>query len=167
MTSSIFYKFKNSREAERIVFNGTDLSVFELKREIIVASGLGDGTDFNLHIFPEDDTNSEYKDDTTLIPRSSTVVAIRRPAPRGQGRAARYVTGKAPVRAITSEKRAPAAPTPSSGAPANEADAEAAFLAESAQAWDAQKEALSHAKPVYHKNKKQVVVPNHDPPPGT
>jgi len=31
MTSLIFYKFKNSRESERIIFNGLDLSVFELK----------------------------------------------------------------------------------------------------------------------------------------
>ncbi|USP80104.1 uncharacterized protein yc1106_07378 [Curvularia clavata] len=165
MTSSIFYKFKNSRDSERIIFNGTDLSVFELKKEIISASGLGDGTDFNLHIFPQDDPNSEYKDDTTLIPRSSTVIAIRRPAPKGQGRAARYVTGKAPSRAITTQSK-PAAPV----APVNNAtpeDAEAAFLAESAMAWDAEKEALSHAKPVYRKNNtKNVVVPSHPPPPG-
>ncbi|KAG9389337.1 hypothetical protein PtrSN002B_003710 [Pyrenophora tritici-repentis] len=165
MTSSIFYKFKNSRDNERIVFNGTDLSVWELKKEIISASGLGDGTDFNLHIYPQDDANAEYKDDTTLIPRSSTVIAIRRPAPRGQGRAARYVTGKPPVRAITTQSK-PAQPVP----PTNNAtpeDAEAAFLAESAMAWDAQKEALSHAKPVYRKNNtKNVVVPSHPPPPG-
>jgi len=31
MTSSIFYKFKNSRESERVIFNGTGLSVFELR----------------------------------------------------------------------------------------------------------------------------------------
>jgi protein MPE1 len=164
MTSSIFYKFKNSRESERIIFNGTDLSVFELKKEIISASGLGDGTDFNLHIYPQDDPASEYKDDTTLIPRSSTVIAIRRPAPRGQGRAARYVTGKPPVRAFTTQSK-PVAPSPhTNGAPE---DAEAAFLAESAMAWDAQKEALSHAKPVYRKNNtKNIVVPSHPPPPG-
>lgn len=46
MTSSIFYKFKNSRDSERIVFNGTDLSVFGLIKDIIGASGLGDGIDF-------------------------------------------------------------------------------------------------------------------------
>lgn len=162
MPSSVFYKFKNSREPELIFFEGTSISVFELKREIITASGLGDGSDFNLHIYPEHDMNSEYKDDTTLIPRSDTVIAVRRPAPRGRGRAARYVTGRAPVRAITKETK-PTADVP--GAALTETDAEAAFLAESAQVWDAQKETLSHAKPVFHK-KKAVVVPNHDPPPG-
>lgn len=169
MSSSVFYKFKNAREPERITFNGTAISVFELKREIIILSGLGDGTDFNLHMYPEDDLNSEYKDDTSLIPRSATVVCVRRPAPRGQGRAARYISGKAPVRAITKESSKPTAPLTSSaaaGGALTEADAEAAFLAESAQVWDAQKESLSHVKPTYNKNKKPVVVPNHDPPPG-
>lgn len=170
MSSSVFYKFKNAREPERITFNGTAISVFELKREIIILSGLGDGTDFNLHMYPEDDLNSEYKDDTSLIPRSATVVCVRRPAPRGQGRAARYISGKAPVRAITKDASKPSAPLTSSaaaGGALTEADAEAAFLAESAQVWDAQKESLSHVKPTYNnKNKKPVVVPNHDPPPG-
>jgi protein MPE1 len=168
MSSSVFYKFKNSREPERIVFNGTGISVFELKREIIIASGLGDGTDFNLHIYPEDDLTSEYKDDTSLIPRSATVICVRRPAPRGQGRAARYISGKAPVRAIVRDtsKATPAPVAVSGGGNMSEADAEAAFLAESAQVWDAQKESLSHVKPTYNKNKKPVNVPNHDPPPG-
>ena len=35
-------------------FDGTGISVFELKRDIIVKSGLGDGTDFDLAIFNED-----------------------------------------------------------------------------------------------------------------
>lgn len=40
-------------------FDGTGISVFELKREIITKSGLGDGTDFDLHIYTDD--NSEGK----------------------------------------------------------------------------------------------------------
>lgn len=167
MSSSVFYKFKNSKEPERIVFDGTGISVFELKREIITASGLGDGTDFDLHLYPEDQPTTEYDDDTTIISRSSTVIAVRRPAARGHGRAARYVSGRAPVRAI--KKADPAKPAVTAvvvaGGTISEQDAEAAFLAESAQVWDQQKESLSHAKPVFHK-KKPVNIPTHDPPPG-
>lgn len=165
MSSSVFYKFRNSKEAERILFHGTTISVFELKREIMNAARLGDGTDINLHIYPEDQPTSEYTDDTTLIARSSTVMAVRRPAPRGQGRAARYVSARAPVRAIKKQDAPKPAAAAHGGGPKTEQDAEAAFLAESAQLWEQQKESLSHAKPIFNK-KKHVDVPAHDPPPG-
>jgi protein MPE1 len=166
MNSSIFYKFKNSKELSRVVFNGTSISVFDTKREIISANLGADATmtDYNLHIFPQDEPDLEYKDDTTLIPRTSTVIAVRRPAPRGTGRGHRYLTGKAPTRALATTKAPATAPT--SSAHMNMDDPEAAFFAESAVAWDAQKEALSHAKPVYRQNTKQVIIPSHPPPPG-
>lgn len=42
----------------------------------------------------------EYDDDTTIIPRSTSVIARRLPASRpGKGGAARYVSGKMPVNA--------------------------------------------------------------------
>ena len=161
MSSSVFYKFKNSKEPERYAFDGNEISVFELKRAIIEASGMAKSTDLNLHIYHEDEPTKEYDDDTTTIPRTSTVIAVRRPAARGFSKIARYVSGKPPVRAIKKDAPSVVAPRPSG----NETDAEAAFLAESAQVWDAQKESLSHAKPVYNK-KKPVNVPNYDPPSG-
>jgi protein MPE1 len=167
MTSSIFYKFKNSKELTPLFFEGMSLSVFDIKREIINATGLGTQTDYNLSIFPQDDPNDEIKDDTIMIPRTSSVIAVRRPAPRGTGRAHRYVTGRVPTRALPSNRTAPA-PAPSSGANTKLEDPEAAFFAESAVAWDAQKEVLSHAKPVYRQNNKSAAasVPSHAPPPG-
>src|SRR5665213_751951 len=55
----------------------------------------------------------EYDDDTTLIPRSTTVVARRLPAlKQGHGRAARYVSGKMPVHAKNSSRREQAAKAP-------------------------------------------------------
>ncbi|KAJ4985011.1 retinoblastoma-binding protein [Stagonosporopsis vannaccii] len=162
MSSSVFYKFKNSKEPERYAFDGNEISVFELKRAIIEASGMAKSTDLNLHIYHEDEPTKEYDDDTTTIPRTSTVIAVRRPAARGFSKIARYVSGKPPVRAIKKDAAPVVAPRPSG---ATETDAEAAFLAESAQVWDAQKESLSHAKPVYNK-KKPVNVPNYDPPSG-
>lgn len=57
MASSVFFKFKSQKEPTRVEFDGTGISVFELKREIIIKSGLGDGTDFDLLIYTDD--NSE------------------------------------------------------------------------------------------------------------
>jgi protein MPE1 len=116
MASSVFFKFKSQREPTRVEFDGTGISVFELKREIINKSGLGDGTDFDLFIYTDDNSegmwgngaqgwwksnqDAEYDDDTTIIPRSTTVIARRQPAAKpGAGRAARYVSGKMPVAA--------------------------------------------------------------------
>jgi protein MPE1 len=47
-----------------------------------------------------------YDDDTTIIPRSTTVIARRMP-PKipGRGGAARYVSGKMPVHAKNSSRR--------------------------------------------------------------
>jgi protein MPE1 len=117
MSSSIFFKFKSQKEPSQITFDGTSLSVFEVKREIISFSRLGDGTDFDLEIYTSDTNESEshlasacdqhntdslpeYDDDTVQIPRSTTVVARRLPASKpGAGRAARYVSGRIPVNA--------------------------------------------------------------------
>lgn len=46
-------------------FDGTGISVFELKREIIVKSGLGDGSDFDLSIFDEDGKDGKSCRDPT------------------------------------------------------------------------------------------------------
>ena len=56
MASSVFFRFKSQKEPTRVTFDGTGISVFELKREIITASQLGDGTDFEL-ILSSDETN--------------------------------------------------------------------------------------------------------------
>ncbi|PYH47715.1 cleavage polyadenylation factor subunit MPE1 [Aspergillus saccharolyticus JOP 1030-1] len=99
MSSSVHFKFKSQKEPSRVTFDGTGISVFELKREIINQSRLGDGTDFELSVYNED-TGEEYDDDTNIIPRSTSVIARRLPASRpGKGGAARYVSGKMPVNA--------------------------------------------------------------------
>ena len=60
MSSAIFFKFKSQREPQRITFDGTHLSVFELKRDIIRVSNLGDGTDFDLAIYREDSNEGMF-----------------------------------------------------------------------------------------------------------
>lgn len=54
MTSSVFFRFKSQKEPTRVAFDGTGISVFELKREIISSNRLGDGSDFELIISSED-----------------------------------------------------------------------------------------------------------------
>ena len=54
MSSSVFFRFKSQKEPSRIMFDGTGISVFDLKRDIIAANRLGDGTDFELVISSED-----------------------------------------------------------------------------------------------------------------
>ena len=51
MASSVFYKFKSQREESKVSFDGTSISVFELKKEIILANNLGKATDFDLVMF--------------------------------------------------------------------------------------------------------------------
>lgn len=51
MASSVFYKFKSQREESKVSFDGTGISVFELKKEIILANNLGKSSDFDLLVF--------------------------------------------------------------------------------------------------------------------
>ncbi|GAP92853.1 putative retinoblastoma-binding protein [Rosellinia necatrix] len=175
MTSSVFFKFKSQKEPTRVEFDGTGISVFELKRDIILKSGLGDGTDFDLAIYT-DDGSEEYDDDTTIIPRSTTVVARRLPPQKpGAGRAARYVSGKMPSSAKNSSRKEAAVkvakPATTGLAQMNTALTEeekmmAMFQAESDQ-WTAQQEEMSHKTAVYKPGtKKPANVPDHEPPNG-
>jgi protein MPE1 len=195
MSSSIFFRFKSQKEPLQITFDGTSLSVFEVKRDIIALSKLGDGLDFDLEIYAADNNESEcsplsssrkrahvligaeYDDDTTQIPRSSTVIARRLPASRpGAGKAARYVTGKMPVNArnahrieqstTSSDKGTPVmSGVASSGKEMTEEEKLQAILNANTQSWKAEQEAMSH-KPVIRSFNKQAAVPDKPLPPG-
>jgi protein MPE1 len=91
MASSVFYKFKSQRDESRITFNGTGISVFDLKREIILANNLGKANDFDLYLY-DAASNQEYTDDSQVIQRSSSIVVKRLPSARpGKGKAAMYI----------------------------------------------------------------------------
>lgn len=155
-------------------FDGTGISVFELKRDIIIKSGLGDGTDFDLAIYTDDgkdgmvptapvqarqcaDLSAEYDDDTTIIPRSTTVVARRLPPMKpGAGRAARYVSGKMPVNAKNSSRKeqvAKASTKATSNAIAQmnsamtEEEKMAAMFQAQTEQWSAQQEEMAQLVP--------------------
>lgn len=89
-------------------FDGTGISVFDLKHEIIEQNQLGAGLDFNLRLFHLEQPDVEYDNDQEVVPRSSFVLARRSPAfskLRGQN-ASRYVSGKPRVNRKALEKQA-------------------------------------------------------------
>ncbi|KAF9475024.1 DWNN-domain-containing protein, partial [Pholiota conissans] len=121
MASSVFYKFSSRKDESRVSFDGTGISVFDLKREIILANNMGKANDFDLHVF-DATSKQEFKDDSQIIPRSSSVIVKRLPAARpGRGKASMYVNGTSAPSIPTSEPvlrpgQPPAAPTWHKGA---------------------------------------------------
>lgn len=67
MSSSVFFKFKSQKEPSRVTFDGTGISVFELKRAIIETNNLGDGTDFDLAIYNEDTNEGKIPATTSYL----------------------------------------------------------------------------------------------------
>ncbi|GAA5870741.1 hypothetical protein JCM16303_001571 [Sporobolomyces ruberrimus] len=90
-SSFVFYRFKSQREPSRIAFDGTAISVWDLKKEIIAENKMGKGADFDFAIYNAD-TEEEYSNDYALIPRSTSVLARRLPPSKpGRGNAQQYM----------------------------------------------------------------------------
>ncbi|KAH9888987.1 DWNN domain-containing protein [Cubamyces lactineus] len=89
MASSVFYRFRSQKDESRVTFDGTGISVFDLKKEIILANNLTKANDFDLVVL--DSSGEEYKDDSQVIPRSSSVIVKRIPARPGRSSALRYL----------------------------------------------------------------------------
>ncbi len=66
MASYVYFKFKSQKEPQRVPIDGPHTDVWNLKREIISMSRLGDGTDFDLKIYKEN------SDEGLLIPSSGS-----------------------------------------------------------------------------------------------
>ena len=67
MSSSVYFRFKSQKEPSRVPIDGTGISVFELKREIININKLGDGTDFELAIYNENTNEGKLSDGDVLF----------------------------------------------------------------------------------------------------
>lgn len=62
MTSVIYYKFKSQKEPSRIFFDGTGMSVFDLKKEIIFDKKLTDtANNFDLELSNPDTQESKLQ----------------------------------------------------------------------------------------------------------
>ncbi|KAK4056304.1 Protein mpe1 [Microbotryomycetes sp. JL221] len=91
MSSFVFYRFKSQKEPSRISFDGTGISVWDLKKEIIQENKMGKGTDFDFAIYNAD-TEEEYTEDHQIVPRSTSVLARRLPPSKpGRGNAQKYM----------------------------------------------------------------------------
>lgn len=60
MSSFVYFKFKSQKDPTRVTIDGPHTDVWNLKREIINISRLGDGTDFDLKIYKENSDEGEH-----------------------------------------------------------------------------------------------------------
>lgn len=178
MSSTIFYRFRSQKDTGRIMFDGTGLTVFDLKREIIQENKLGDGTDFQIRVY-NPDTNEEYEDDSQVIPRSSSVLVRRSPAIKqfsahgmhrntgAVGNATRYVTGKPRV---FQKKQASGVVSnePAAVSGVTEEERIANMFANQENQWEQTQQEMSSATPVFHRqqNNSQFGENEGPPPPG-
>ncbi|XP_004299417.1 PREDICTED: E3 ubiquitin-protein ligase RBBP6-like isoform X2 [Fragaria vesca subsp. vesca] len=75
---AVYYKFKSARDYDSIAMDGPFISVGILKEKIFESKHLGRGTDFDL-VVTNAQTNEEYLDDATLIPKNTSVLIRRVP----------------------------------------------------------------------------------------
>ncbi|ORY25626.1 DWNN domain-domain-containing protein [Naematelia encephala] len=104
--STVFYRWgAGGKEESRVTFDGTHISVFDLKREVILNNRMGNGKDFDLGVY-DNVTHEEFKDDNHQIPRSSSVIVRRLPASsKGRGNAQNYIIGTGAADALTGDHR--------------------------------------------------------------
>ncbi|CAJ2639461.1 unnamed protein product [Trifolium pratense] len=75
---AVYYKFKSAKDYDSIPMDGPFISVGTLKQNIFVSKHLGRGTDFDL-LVTNAQTNEEYIDEETLIPKNTSVLIRRVP----------------------------------------------------------------------------------------
>lgn len=179
MSSTIFYRFRSQKDSGRIMFDGTGLTVFDLKREIIQENKLGDGTDFQIRVY-NPDTNEEYEDDSQVISRSSSVVVRRSPAIKqfsahgmhrntgAVGNATRYVTGKPRVFQRRQAASGGNSNEPTAVSGVTEEERIANMFANQENQWEQTQHEMSSATPVFHRaqNNSQFGENEGPPPPG-
>ncbi|KAK6464103.1 zinc finger protein required for cell viability [Scheffersomyces coipomensis] len=181
MSSVVYYKFLHQKNKSVIYFDGTAITVFDLKRDIILQNQLGSGHDFNLRLYHSEQPEVEYELDQDSIPRSSYVLAKRSPAIAKAGRAAnasRYITGKPRVnrRVInttnTNNSAALAASANNTTTDIalddtiSEADKIKLILEKQSASWTQTQDELATHKMVYNRPSATSGKPEDAPPPG-
>ncbi|XP_060177067.1 E3 ubiquitin ligase PQT3-like isoform X2 [Lycium barbarum] len=75
---SVYFKFKSAKDYDAIPIDGHFITVGNLKEKIFESKHLGRGTDFDL-VVTNAQTNEEYLDEDTLIPKNTSVLIRRVP----------------------------------------------------------------------------------------
>jgi len=166
MTSFVYYKFKSQREESRVAFNGTGISVADLKKEIMTAKGLDKVPDVDIVLL--DPKSDEEYPDGHINPRSSSVIVKRTPKTATKGKRMgnahgngslqpsrppppNYTLHNGPMskRFDARDETKNVATVPSSTIQADEAAALEAMFAAEQENWNATQEKMSHAQRVY------------------
>lgn len=87
--------FRSRKDFDFIIFDGYSLSVFDLKREIILNKKLGKGPEFDIAL-DDAQTGEEYADDNFQIPKNTSVIVRLLPATPYRS-AQRYLSGSSYV----------------------------------------------------------------------
>ncbi|VVT51522.1 uncharacterized protein SAPINGB_P003124 [Magnusiomyces paraingens] len=161
MASAVYYKFKSQKDPSRILFEGTGISVFDLKKEILLENKLVDtANNFDLEI-SNPDTKEAYDDDTEVIPRSVSVSARRIPASRpGKGTAIYYVTGNMTnvSKQINNKKEDLKKKSSAPGGDSEDDKINAMFQTQGEQ-WEQTQERMATAQRIYNKPVQPKGVP--------
>ncbi|GKY98272.1 hypothetical protein MPSEU_000784800 [Mayamaea pseudoterrestris] len=89
MSSTILYKFRSGTNFEALSLPGTSARLLDVKKAIVAAKKLDQGSiEFDLAV-KDATTNEDYTDESMLLPRGTRVVVQRLPAAKGQGFLAR------------------------------------------------------------------------------
>ncbi|XP_016435210.1 E3 ubiquitin ligase PARAQUAT TOLERANCE 3 isoform X2 [Nicotiana tabacum] len=75
---AVYFKFKSAKDYDSIAIDGHFITVGNLKEKIFESKHLGRGTDFDL-VVTNAQTNEEYLDEDTLIPKNTSVLIRRVP----------------------------------------------------------------------------------------
>ncbi|CAN1333667.1 E3 ubiquitin ligase PQT3-like [Linum perenne] len=75
---AVYYKFKSARDYDSMSLDGPFISVGTLKEKVIETKHLGRGKDYDL-VVTNAQTNEEYLDEASLIPKNTAVLLQRVP----------------------------------------------------------------------------------------
>ena len=85
MSSTILFKFRSGKTFEALPLPGSAARLLDVKKAIVTAKKLDQGSiEFDLAV-RDATTNQEYTDDAMLLPRGARLVVQRLPAARGHG----------------------------------------------------------------------------------